>query len=67
MRTAARNAVERHNANSLAYWKKIVGETFGSNASEYSSSPSDKSKFRGPKYRYTHTTAANTLHGGPGA
>src|SRR5450631_1530564 len=30
MRTAARNAVERHNANSLAYWNKIVGDTFGS-------------------------------------
>jgi hypothetical protein len=30
MLTAAKNAVARHNANSLAYWNKIVGDLFGS-------------------------------------
>jgi hypothetical protein len=30
MLTAAKNAVERHNANSLAYWHRIVGDMFGS-------------------------------------
>jgi hypothetical protein len=30
MLTAAKNAVERHNANSLAYWNRIVGDMCGS-------------------------------------
>jgi hypothetical protein len=30
MLTAAKNAVARHNANSLAHWNKIVGDLFGS-------------------------------------
>jgi hypothetical protein len=30
MLTAVKNAVERHNANSLAYWNKIAGDMFGS-------------------------------------
>jgi AraC-like DNA-binding protein len=30
MQTAAKNAVEWHNTNSLACWNKIVGDTFGS-------------------------------------
>ena len=30
MLTAAKNAVERYNADSLAHWNKIVGDMFGS-------------------------------------